>query len=211
MIAEADVALTDYALALLCAWCIARTARGPARRVRPWATLLLVSVGLGALIGGTAHGFAPDHAGTAFHWLWSATMLCLGGAGLALAGLAAAIALTPRGERWVISGVALLLIPYAVLVVIFPAPFWWALAAYLPALAAFLGALLFDAFRRQDATHAAGIASVLITVLAALVQSRRIDSGPLNHNVAYHLLQMGAMLLIPLWTRSEARSHAQPS
>lgn len=211
MIAEADVALTDYALALLCAWCAARTAHGPARRVRPWATLLLVSVGLGALIGGTAHGFAPDHAGPAFRWLWSATMLCLGGAGLALAGLAAAIALTPRGERMAVVGVALLLIPYAVLVVVFRAPFWWALAAYLPALVAFLGALLIDSLRRRDATHAAGIASVLITVFAALLQSRLIASAPLNHNVAYHLLQMVAMLLIPLWTHCEARFHAQPT
>lgn len=208
MIAEPGTTLSDYALATLCAWAALRTARGPARRIRRWATLLLVCVGIGALVGGTAHGFAPDRESQAFRWLWSATLIAIAGAGVALAGLASAIVLPAGVERIVAGAAGFALVPFAALVCVFPAPFWWALAAYAPALLAFLGALLFDTARRCDATHLAGIGSALITLAAAAVQRRLVAVGSLDHNVAYHLLQMLAIVLIPVWTRLEADAHA---
>ena len=206
---ETAIALTDLVLALICAGCAIATMRGPRRRIRSWATLLLVSVGVGALFGAGAHGLTGERAGPLFHWLWSCTLISIGCAALALYGLAAAILLRPVWEYRVAMLAIILLVPYAIVVVAIRAPFWLAVAAYLPALAAFLIALLVDTGRRRDGVHAAGVASVVMTVVAALVQRELIPSWPLNHNVAYHLIQMIAMLLIPLWTRMETRPHAQ--
>jgi hypothetical protein len=210
MIYEADVALTDYALCLVCAWLAVSTWRRPRRRVGAWATLLFSTVAAGAFFGGTAHGFVQDHASSAFRMLWVVTLLILAVTAWALWGLAARVSLSRSNERRVIAIIAALAVPYVMTIACGIAPFWLALAAYLPAVIALMIALIVDSCRRGIARHAVALLGLSLSLLAAAVQQRFIDVSLLGigHNAAYHVLQIVAMLAMYQWARQE-ESHAQ--
>jgi len=65
---EPDVALTDFGLAIECAWLVGwlhwrAPAGGP---LRTWFVVFFAALGMGALLGGIAHGFLPDIQSTIY-------------------------------------------------------------------------------------------------------------------------------------------------
>ena len=55
---DPDVTLTDYGLALLCAWFVWRMWRGPRfGPARFWLVLFFAAASAAPLLGGTVHGF----------------------------------------------------------------------------------------------------------------------------------------------------------
>src|SRR6266851_2358352 len=167
---EPDVTLTDYGIALECAILAGllyrcRSGRGDLRR--PF-VLFFASSALGALAGGTVHGFFLDDRSLAGAALWRAALLALG------------------------------VTAFAVIVIAFDQRFLVAIANYAPAVA-FLALSFLAAYRRYGGRPLmAGLAGLLLTAAAAVVQRRPIALHPtlFNHNALYHAIQMVAFVLI---------------
>ena len=97
MIAEPDVALTDYALVvetfLLGFWmCRSYTSNS----LKPWFVLLFWSISIAALVGGTVHGFLTDPHSSMAQVSWLITMIFLGLTALSEYGIAAHLLLPSR-------------------------------------------------------------------------------------------------------------------
>jgi hypothetical protein len=81
--------------------------------------------------------------------------------------------------------------------------FWVAIAYYLPA-AMFLLAMLTRAYLRSaDRALAMGVLGLLLTIIAAGLQSAGVPLHPVyfNHNALYHTLQAVAVFLVFLTAR----------
>jgi hypothetical protein len=197
---EPDVTLTDYGIALECAILAGllyrrRRGRGDLRRSF---VLFFASSALGALAGGTVHGFFLDDGSLAGATLWRAALLALGVTAFAAWSIGARLALTARTARIVEALAALELAAYAVIVIAFDQRFLVAIANYAPAVA-FLAVSFLVAYRRHRSRPLlTGLAGLLLTAAAAVVQRQRIALHPtlFNHNALYHAIQMVAFVLI---------------
>jgi hypothetical protein len=197
---EPDVTLTDYGIALECAILAGllyrrRAVRGDLRRLF---VLFFASSALGALAGGTVHGFFLDGGSATGATLWRAALLALGATAFAAWSIGARLAFTGRTARIVQALAALELAAYAVIVIAFDQRFLVAIANYAPAVA-FLALSFLIAHRRNGGRpFLAGLAGLLLTAVAAVVQRRGIALHPtlFNHNALYHAIQMVAFVLI---------------
>lgn len=102
MIAEPDVALTDYALVVktfLFTFWIYRTGPLSSKPLQRWFLLLFASIGMAALVGGTVHGFLTDTRSPAARICWLITMILLGITALSEYGIAARLLLSPRSAN----------------------------------------------------------------------------------------------------------------
>jgi hypothetical protein len=197
---EPDVTLTDYAVALesaILAGLLPR--RGAARPdLRRLFVLFFASAGLGALAGGTVHGFFPDDDSLAAAVLWRVTLLALGVTAFTSWSIGARLVFAGTAARVVQTLAALELAAYAVVVIVFDHRFLVAIANYAPAVA-FLALSFLVVYRRQGGGPLlAGLAGLLLTAAAAVVQRRRIALHPayFDHNALYHVIQMVAFVLI---------------
>lgn len=198
MIAEPDVALTDFALAVEGAWLGAlvhrRGTAGPARR---WWAAFFWAVAASALLGGVSHGFLPAPYGPAGTALWRLTMVAVGAAALGAWG-AAAQALGPPAARWIVAGASVVFATYAAIVLLVTDAFALAIVHYAPA-AVFLFVVLLGRWRRTGATApVAGMLGLLTLAAGSLVQWWRLAVHPvfLTHNAVYHLFEMLGLLLL---------------
>jgi len=130
--------------------------------------------------------------------LWRAALLALGVTAFAAWSIGARLALAARTARIVEVLAALELAAYAVIVIAFDQRFLVAIANYAPAVA-FLAVSFLVAYRRQRSRPLlTGLAGLLLTAAAAVVQRQRIALHPtlFNHNALYHAIQMVAFVLI---------------
>ena len=197
---EPDVALTDYGLVLECAFLTGllyrpATSRNQQRRLF---ALFLASSGIAALAGGTVHGFFLSEDSLIGAILWRCALVALGltafagwsigGRLLFLEGTARAIEMA-AGVEW---------IAYAVVVLAIDQHFRVAVVNYLPSVM-FLGISLLTVYRRQRQKPVlAGLIGLALTIVAAIVQQRRLAFHPtyFNHNALYHVIQMTSFFLI---------------
>ncbi len=200
MLAESDVTLTDYGLAIECAiFAVALRRRPPAR---PWLrrgfVIFYAAVGTASLLGGTVHGFFPDPESAGRRLLWPATLLAIGLAGLAIWGLAAGLQFAPRTARLAAGAAALVFLGYAAIVLFVSQGFWVAIVYYLPASAAFLAVLLARYARTSDRRLIPAMTGIVLGFAASAIQQLGIALHPLyfDHNALYHLVQAVALLLI---------------
>jgi hypothetical protein len=207
---EPDVALTDYAVALECfafTWILFRGA-APRRALHRLFVVFFASVGIGALIGGTVHGFFPDEDTIAGAILWRLTLLTLGASTFAVWSIGGVLLFAEKTARVVrmIAGVAFA--AYAIVVVAIDQSFRIAILNYAPSIV-FLGvAFLILNRRSRHPSYLCGFVGVILTILAAAVQRGQIacQALHLSHNAVYHLIQMTALGLIFL-----AGRHVTPS
>lgn len=197
---EPDVTLTDYGIALECAILAGLLHRRAAGRgdLRRFFVLFFAASGLGALAGGTVHGFFLHDDSLAAAALWRAALLALGVTAFAAWSIGARLLLAGTAARIVQALAALELAAYAVVVVVFDQRFLVAIVNYAPAVA-FLALSFLVAYRRQGGGPlVAGLAGLLLTAAAAVVQRRGISLHPtlFNHNALYHVIQMIAFVLI---------------
>ena len=197
---EPDVTLTDYGIALECAILAGllhrrRAGRGDLRRLF---VLFFGSSGLGALAGGTVHGFFRDDDSLVGGTLWRVALLALGVTAFAAWSIGARLVFAGRAARMVQALAALELAAYAVVVVVFDQRFLVAIANYAPAVAFLALSFVVTYRRRGGGPLLAGLAGLLLTAAAAVVQRRRISLHPtlFNHNALYHVIQMVAFVLI---------------
>jgi hypothetical protein len=197
---EPDVALTDFALAAECAamaaWLYWRGwARGP---LRGWFVTFFAATGLGALLGGIAHGFFPSTESMLDRGIWSATLLSIGLAALAIGGIAAHLLFSERSAKRIVVVATALFAVYVAVVIGVSQAFVVAVAYYVPAAAFLLVAFVVAYLRRRRSSLLAGVAGVVLSFVAATVQVTEIGFAPLglSHNALYHLIQAVALLMI---------------
>jgi hypothetical protein len=185
---EPDVALTDFAITAECAlftWLLLRGAPDS-------------SAAMGALAGGTVHGFLLNNDSLAGAVLWRVALLALGLSAYAAWSIGGLILFAEGTARVIRRLAAVAGVAYAVVVLAVDQRFWIAIANYAPSVV-FLG-MGFLVVHRRTSHRAAlpGLVGVVLTIAAAVVQRRQIALDPvhLDHNALYHLIQMTAFGLI---------------
>ncbi len=211
IIAEPDVALTDYALALettVLAYLVHR--RPSARRSLRAGWVLFFGAGaVATLAGGTVHGFFPA-PGPVEAALWALALLAVGVTALAAWAVGALVQFPPRTARWIVAAAVAEFAAYAIAVASGARAFALAVADYLPA-ALFLLVVFFLAWRRTaERPPLVGGLGLGVTFLAAWVQVSAVALPPLHlgPNTLYHLIQAVALLMIFVgarWTVTEPK------
>jgi hypothetical protein len=208
MIAEPDVTLTDYGLAIECALLAVFLYHTPtsALRLRLHFVVFFCAVGLAALLGGTEHGFLLDKTTPLHTAVWKGTLVAIGVSALA-AWLAGAELIASTPARWIKAGAVVLFIGYLFAVARSDA-FLVAIVHYLPAVIFLLAVFAWHYARGRDPPYLWGALALLLTFAAAGVQQARIGLHPVlfNHNALYHLIQAVALLSLFLAARGILRS-----
>ncbi len=182
-VSEPVTLVTDYILAGVTAWlCFLLWKQRGSQRSRRWWTIAFGALALGALLGGTWHGFLQSGL------LWKATVLTLGAASFAmLAGSAfAVLSGPPRTMVLVLASVKFLV--YAAVMLVRD-EFIFVVVDTGVTFAAVAALHLW----KWSAWIVAGVA---LSVLGALVQASGLaPHRHFNHNDLYHVIQVAAMFL----------------
>ena len=190
---EPTTVLTDYALAAVSIFLGLKLIE----KSRLWAVAFL-ALGLGALLGGTWHGFWQSDL------LWKATTLSVGVASFGMVA-GSAVAVTGGGLRRTLIAFALVkLIAYAAWM-LYHDDFIWVVADTASALliVAILHAWRFNGWM---------LAGVAVSVLAGLAQASGLAlHAHFNHNDLYHVLQIAAIFLFYRGVRRYATEGSSPS
>jgi hypothetical protein len=206
-IAEPDVTLTDYGLAIECALLAILLHRNATAvpRLRSCFVLFFCAIGLAALLGGTEHGFLLDDTTLLHTLVWKGTLAAIGLSALA-AWLAGAQLIGPPAGRWITAGAVALLVGYLFAIARSDA-FLVAIAHYLPAVVFLLVVFAWRYVRDHEPHYAWGIAGLLLIFAAAGVQQARIGLDPVffDHNALYHLIQAVALWLLFIAARGIVR------
>ncbi len=197
-ILEPMTMVTDYLLGSLAGvlgvllWRLGRA--GGNRTTQLWAGSFLTTAGA-AIFGGTAHGFAAMLSPTASVVLWKLTVWSIGLTAFQVLAATATAVLTGTPRRVIIALAALHVALYA-LWMIWHDDFVWVIAGYLPAVLVALAAQSRSCLRG----HAGAgwlVAGLLTTLAGAAVQAGGVaPHASFNHNDLYHVIQMGATVML---------------
>jgi hypothetical protein len=191
---EADVALTDFALAIECAifvvWILRRLA---ANSYRNWVATLFASISAGALCGGLTHAYFWDESTLGARALWIATMLSIGVSALACWNLSAEV----LDRRWRLLRIfaAIEFVAYATFAIAGMRAYKFVIADYIPA-AIFLLICCGIAVGHGKQRLLWTVVGLFLTFVAAAIQLLHISAPGITHNALYHLVQAVALLLI---------------
>jgi len=199
MIGESEVTFTDYGLTVECALFTYLLYRTDGRLpIKVWVMLFFASISIGALTGGTVHGFFPDKATTGYAVLWTITLLAIGVTALALWAIGANIQFSAATARWITFAAAVEFTAYCVIVLFFTQEFYVVIVNYLPAVSFLMIVFGLVYMRTREARVLVGLGGLALILVASWVQYERIALHPVyfNHNVFYHLIQAVALFLI---------------
>ena len=209
MIAEPVVALTDYALVvetfLFGLWLYRSHA---SNSLKAWFVILFWSISVAALVGGTVHGFFTDPQSAIARVSWALTMIFLGLTALSEYAIAAHLLLTRRLSNILICCAVLIFMVYVAVVLFWNATFRIAVIDYVGGLILLLIGFLRLYLRERNRAALIGMAGLLLTIAASVVQQAHISISPqyFNHNAFYHLLEATALFLIYRAGRSLVRT-----
>jgi hypothetical protein len=159
-------------------------------------TLFFGASSAATLLGGTVHGFFSDEDSPGHRLLWPATMLSTGIAALAGWAIAARLWYAPPAARRLTALAALEFGGYSVIVLTRDQRFLVAAVNDLPP-TVFLGLAFARRFgRHQSPRLLTGLGAIGLMLVAAGAQQQKVRLGPLDHNVLFHLLQGGALLVL---------------
>jgi len=198
-VTEPMTVATDYLLGLLTVLLGGSLLRqGHSRRCQ--AVLLwgrgFLATGLAAWAGGTFHGFREVLGPVGQVFLWKGTAFAVGFAGFFLLAGALWDSVSGRARRWLISAALAKLLIYMAWMSVHD-DFRFVIYDYAPVLAILLGLQAWN-WKRSRSPAAPWIAGgVLVSVLAAVIQAAHLAPHPqFNHNDLYHVVQMGAFVLL---------------
>jgi len=199
MLTEPATMLTDYAVAVLCAyvsWRLSKTEQAKTHRSVGFWAAGMGSLALASGAGGTVHGWALILTQPVLWLLWQGALILIGLAGSCfLAGtFAASIALPYR--RLLMTVPIAQLVAYTVWMATH-SDFRYAVYNYGGTFALILLVQLYELFIRKAPSAAWIVAGVLVSVLAAMVQLSGLTLHPsFNHNDLYHVIQMAGIVLL---------------
>ena len=193
---------TDYALAIAAVVFSARVWRNAGRA---WGLMFLFTAA-GSFFGGTFHGIGPGYGAFLAAILWKATVISVGLASFFL--LIAAVQ-----HRLATLFAILLFVAYGTWMITHSS-FLWVVIDY--GVTYLIVAAVHAVFwiRGRQAGSWWIVMSFVVSGLAAAIQQSRLLVGPLNHNDAYHLVQLAALWMLyrgaMLTTSEKARSTIPP-
>ncbi|HEY3064158.1 MAG TPA: hypothetical protein VGL09_00040 [Methylomirabilota bacterium] len=196
MLAEPDIALTDWGLAVEAALMTVFVRAAGRAAVRVWWTVFFSATALGALLGGVVHGFLTDPTSVVATVLWRLTLLVIGVTTLAAWAIGAYAFGNPIAVTWIVRAAVAVFAGYAVVVLLVIDAFAVAIAHYVPA-ALFLLAALIHSYRRWAAPPIlAGVIGLLLLFVGSSVQLLHIGVHPVyfTHNALYHAIEGVALL-----------------
>ncbi len=196
---EPATTITDYLLAVECAWFAWTLTRRSAASLRRTAFVtVFVSVAAAAVLGGTVHGFLPDEEAASSRLLWTATMLSIGVTAGAMLLVGIELSSGDRTARRRVPVIAGVLAAYGLVVVFVHQAFWVAIAAYLPAALYLLAVFLRIWLRDGSSPAGAGALGIGATLVGAIVQQAGVAVHPVHfdHNAVYHVVQGLALYLL---------------
>jgi len=208
-IAEPDVILTDYGLALDCAVFALllyrlRESSGPART---WFIVFFAALASAALAGGTVHGFLYHPDTLAHRVAWNASLIAIGVVALSVWMIGIRFEFARRAD-FILSWIAAaLFIGYCAVVLLVRNTFAVAIVHYLPAVFFLLFAFASSYFRSRKPYLLTGLIGLSLTLVAAGTQQLEIGLHPVyfDHNALYHLVQAAALLVLFLSARGIVR------
>jgi len=200
VIAEPDVTITDYGLALesgFFAWLLWRE-RNSEQPLREWFVLFFCATSIASLTGGTVHGFFFDQETTTYNILWSITLIAIGCAALAAWNIGARILLSQKATRWISRAAIMELAVFVSMVFLGSQAFAVAIINYLPPAIFLLMAFLLTYVRTRNRAALIGAGGMLLTFVAAGAQQIGIALHPryLTHNAVYHVIQGLSLLMM---------------
>jgi len=202
---EPDVTLTDYGLALECAFLATFLALKSTRQkmLRDAGMFFFVFLGLSAITGGTVHGFFPDQNSPGHRHLWQATLQLIGLAAFSTWILASGILAKGRPGRWLAVAAFPQIALYSTLAFLVTQEFWIAFTIYLPAALLLLAGFCCGAWRDGHRFLLVGASGSVLSLLSSFLQFMRIGIDPVyfNHNALAHVVQCVALVLIFLGIR----------
>lgn len=207
---EIDVALSDFAMAGECLVFAIVSARTRTDRgvQRAWLAALFLSLAVGALLGGTVHGFFAEETTAAHAVLWRATLVAIGATALCTWNFGAGLVFGQRGARVVAVLSTAGFVGYCGVVLWVSQKFHVAILDYLPAVTFLLVALGVRTFRSRLQGAGYAFVGIALTFVAAYVQQAGIALHPIgiSHNTLYHLIQMVGLLLFFVGGRKMIRA-----
>ena len=200
IIAEPDVALTDYALtieSILFAWLLYRQA-GHKSGIRFWFIVFFCALGLAAFSGGTSHGFIFDKTSLLYSLAWNGALIAIGMAALSAWMIGAHLIADDKVTGWLRRAAVTLFVVYCVVVVSVVNTFQVAILYYLPATLFLFTTYGVHYLRHRHGHLLSGTVGVLLTFVAAGVQQAGIGLHPVwfDHNAFYHLIQAVALVFL---------------
>ncbi|RMF61481.1 MAG: hypothetical protein D6743_13465 [Calditrichaeota bacterium] len=198
-ITEPTTMVTDYLLALLTIFLGAGLwKRGKATRQRSislWSAAFLATA-VAAAVGGTSHGFAlylSDWGRTA---IWKATVYAIGLASLLMLAGTVLATTVGRARKILLTAAVLQFLLYAVWMVSHD-DFKYVIYDYAPAMLVIIALMLFSFVARKAASAPWLIGGILLSFAAAGIQQSGFSLHPnFNFNDLYHVVQMGAMIVL---------------
>lgn len=191
---ETITMLTDYALAVvtaaLGAVLLARSHGDVPARLWGQAFLALATAGV---LGGTWHGFHASIPPAPLAWLWRFNEWAIGLFGLLAIAATTFAAFTGRLRRALL---AIAAAGYVVFVVLSYGDdrFFLVLIQSIAVMVYVL--FLHGTALRPNPASPWIVAGIAVSAVAALTQTSAIVLGPLDHNDLFHIVQLGAMLLL---------------
>ena len=197
---EPAVALTDLGLAVegIVLAALVNRPRATDAVLQGWFVLFFAALALAAFLGFVAHGLILHKMSLTHRLVWRGVLLAIGAVSLAAWAIGARLIFPPRAAQVVAIVMALAFAGYAAFVLSHTRSYVVAIVAYLPAALFLLGAFLLR-LRRSPTPHlGSGVAGLVLTLVAAVVQQLGIDLHPVwfNHNALYHLIQALGLWLI---------------
>jgi hypothetical protein len=194
-VTEPMTVATDVVLAALAFGFAARLASGWASSgsaARGWLAVGMAVTGLSALVGALAHGISPANDSLRDR-LWRLTVYVRGPIGAAIVASVAFFAARGAGRTALHALAAIKLVVFLYRAAKQP-EFKVVAADYGAALAILLVGALSELARRRAPGMSWLIAGVLVSLVAAMVQARRLaPHRHFNHNDLYHVIQMAAL------------------
>lgn len=206
---EPGVSLTDLGLAIECAWFVIWLARNAERAepLRRWFIAFFAATGLAAFLGAVTHAFVPDTQSAPYKLLWIGIFSAIGLAAVASWAIGSWLILTTAMARIMVVCALVMFAVYISIILLVSQSYAVAIIYYLPSAVFLLIAFTVVYLRRRERLFAVGIAGILLTFVAVLVQRTQFGLNALyfNHNAFYHLIQAAALLLIFLAARGLTR------
>jgi len=201
-VTEPDVAITDFLLSLeatVLALLLWRS--GSIESDLRWPFVVFFgATACSALTGGIVHGFFTANYTATGVALWRLTLIALGVVAVATWAIGARLWLLPTAAQIVQLTVVVVAVAYAITIVAINDSFAIAVVHYLPP-TLFLLVAFVVLYSRGRSTMLAGVIGLVLTLVAAFVQLRKIALHPVyfNHNALYHAIQAVGLFLI-YWT-----------
>jgi hypothetical protein len=204
-LAEPDVSLSDFALTVESLVLAVLTVTLPVNDpvTQKLFLIFFAALGLATLFGGMTHGFFPDPASRIHDIIWRVSLLALGAGALALWGICIAVATTGWARMIIAAGAIALYLFYIVTILFIRHDYRIAILHYAPALGALALSCLWRWLERPSWLLLAGVAGTAWSVVAGVLQQRRVALHPryFTHNALYHLNQAIALFAIFLGSR----------